>query len=124
MSTTKLWHDDVRPPPEGWEWARTNDAAKAVLSEREVVEISLDHDLGLHGVDIPDPAEDPDGYLDAVCQRGQAEETGLDLVVWMIENEVVPPKVTIHSWNPDGAKAMAARLNHFGYSCRIAAFSP
>ncbi len=119
---TKLWHDDVRPAPEGWLWARTNEDAKTILREQEVVEISLDHDLGLHGVDVPDPAEDVDGFLDAVCRRGQGSETGLDLVVWMIENNKVPKRVRVHSWNPDGARYMAARLNRAGHTVVVSPY--
>lgn len=116
----KLWHDDVRPPPEGWTWARTNAEAKEWLRKGSLVtECSLDHDMGLHDVVIPDPAVDPDGFMDAVCKKGDSAETGYDLVNWMVENEFVPDRVTIHSWNPDGARWMAARLNYFGYDCYI-----
>lgn len=118
----KLWHDDVRPAPEGWLWARTNEDARKILREQEVVEISLDHDLGLHDVDVPDPALDPDGFIDAVAGRGQSSETGLDLVVWMVENNKVPKRVTIHSWNPDGARYMAARLNRAGHTVIVSPF--
>ena len=108
----KLWHDDVRPPPAGWLWARTNDQAKyfLMLAEREgspIVECSLDHDLGYHDVVLP---EDPDELAEVLILRGQSEETGYDLVCWMIEHNLVPKKVTIHSWNPEGARHMAARL--------------
>jgi hypothetical protein len=116
----RLWVDDVRPPPQpGWEWARTNTQAKELLATGEVVECSLDHDMGLHDIEVPDPAIDPDAFLDAVCKAGVAEETGYDLVCWMIENEHVPYRVTIHSWNPGGAANMASRLNYYGYDCYI-----
>lgn len=118
----KLWLDDVRPAPEGWVWARTNEDAKRHLLTGEVEECSLDHDLGYHDLEIPDPKSDPDAYMDVLTARGQTEETGYQLVNWMIENECVPAKVAIHSWNPDGAKAMAARLNHHGYSCVVAPY--
>jgi hypothetical protein len=116
---TKLWHDDIRPAPAGWEWARTNSAAREILSSKQVVEISLDHDLGLHEFTEEQIEENPE----LLFGRGAAEETGYDLVNWMIENDLVPPVITIHSWNPDGARNMAARLNHFGYDCTIAPYS-
>jgi hypothetical protein len=84
-----------------------------LIAERDgtpIVECSLDHDLGYHDVEIP---EDPDELLKVLVLRGEAEETGYDLVCWMLENNLVPKKVTIHSWNPDGAKHMAARLARF-----------
>lgn len=115
----RLWHDDVRPPPAGWVWARTNDAAKEILLSENVTQISLDHDLGYHDITLPD---DPDELAEVLILRGQSEETGYDLVNWMIERKLVPESVTIHSWNPDGARAMAARLNRFGYDCVVEAY--
>jgi hypothetical protein len=113
----KLWHDDVRPPPDSsWRWARTNDDAKAILETGTITECSLDHDLGLHGVEIPD---DPDELMDLIYQVGPAAETGLDLVHWMVEHKHVPKVVRIHSWNPAGAQNMAARLNRFGHDCIV-----
>lgn len=121
----KLWHDDIRrAPDESWTWARTNDEAKRLLEEHApwssshgndpITEISLDHDLGMHD-------EDPDD-LEAVFLKGDAADNGYALVCWMIENKCVPPKVTIHSWNPIGAANMAARFNRFGYDCYISPF--
>lgn len=115
----KLWHDDVRPAPEGWVWARTNTEAKSLLLTGRVTEVSLDHDLGFHDVVIPD---DPDELAEVLILKGQSDQTGYDLVCWMIDNFLVPAKVTIHSWNPLGAQNMAARLNRYGYNCTISPF--
>lgn len=97
----KLWHDDIRrPPDDSWVWVRTNQQAMAVLTVHIVDEISMDHDLGLHEAD-------PD-VQDADMQRGWDEENdGAKLAQWMCDHNHVPPKVTVHSWNPDGAKRMA-----------------
>ena len=109
----KLWHDDVRPAPDGWIWARTNAQACAILENSwPVIEISMDHDLGFHDVEIPD---DPDEFL-AVMQLKGDEEEGTELVQWMIDNDKVPPNIRIHSWNPDGARKMARLFNDAGYS--------
>lgn len=117
----KLWHDDVRPAPEGWMWARTNAQAQAILeSAWPVEEISMDHDLGFHGVEIPD---DPDEFL-AVMQLKGDEEEGTELVEWMIANDRVPPRITIHSWNPDGARRMARLFHGAGHSVTIQPFAP
>lgn len=117
----KLWHDDVRPPPVGWTWAQTNAEAKEWLSiEGLVSECSLDHDLGMDEVELP---TDVDEALDVLAEhQKRASETGLDLVHWMVETGNVPPKVTIHSWNPEGARNMAARLNRYGYDCYVTPF--
>lgn len=75
-----------------------------------ITECSLDHDLGA----LPS---------DGIYAKGTAEETGLKLVEWMIENHLVPPKVTIHSWNGVGARRMAQVLNAAGYPVTLAPFS-
>lgn len=139
----KLWHDDVRPPPgalEGgsdWTWARTNEEAMSALSTGEVTEASLDHDLGYSGPP-PGPCEscgrtgvgddglpcgpcDGDGFIggDVLYIARTAEETGLDLVKWMVRTDNVPIVVTIHSWNPDGARNMAKALWDAGYGTGV-----
>lgn len=108
----KLWHDDIRRPPDGsWTWARTNEEARRLLNEHPVHELSLDHDLGAHDYDPDAP--------DAVLVRGGAAETGYDLVRWMLSEGRVPPVLTVHSWNSAGAKRMAAALREGGHACVI-----
>jgi len=111
----RLWHDDVRPAPEGWVWAKTNEEAQEFLASAIVDEISLDHDLGA----IPTGEMDP---TEVMYLRGTGEETGLHLVEWMIANGKVPPIVRIHSWNPQGAKRMADALADAGYAAIVAPF--
>jgi hypothetical protein len=106
--TLRIWHDDVRPAPEGWVRARTNDEAKALLLAGGVTEISLDHDLGAQ--DAEQFELDSEEWWAAMTTAGRAAETGFDLVEWMCQTGNVPERVTIHSWNPDGAARMAARL--------------
>lgn len=118
----RLWHDDIRPPPaDGWIWARTNDEAKSHLVMGEILEISLDHDLGYeHVKDLP---EDPDELAVVLLEdRNPNAETGLDLVRWMVDTGFIPPRITIHSWNADGAKEMAATLNDHGADVTIDPF--
>lgn len=103
---TKLWYDDVRPAPEGWRWAHNNEEAKQILVAFRVIECSLDHDLGA------DPTE-------GVYAKGDAEETGLQLVDWMIEHNLVPEVVTIHSWNPPAARRMERAFIAAGHRPRV-----
>lgn len=111
----RLWHDDVRRAPEGWLWAQTNDEAKAILNEHEVIEASLDHDLGREGQEeYPEDEE--------LLFGDYGDETGVDLVRWMIENNAVPSLVRIHSWNPAGAARMAALLRDAGYGVCVSPF--
>jgi hypothetical protein len=64
--------------------------------------VCLDHDLA----DADDKADSvPEGI------GGRYFFTGLDLAFWLRDNpQFCPPKVLIHSWNPDGAKNMEAVL--------------
>ena len=107
----RLWHDDVRPPPDDddWVWAKTNDEAKTLLVYGGIEECSLDHDLGA----VPTGETDP---RDVLYLRGDSRAgSGLDLVRWMVEHDQVPNRVTIHSWNPPGALAMARELVSAGH---------
>jgi hypothetical protein len=131
----KLWHDDVRPAPEGWVHARTNDEAKEYFKSGEVETCSLDHDLGYSGT-IPSQCNscDKNGMVeyrfiaddtvieslcpdcngtklvnsDAMYVAGTSDDDGTKLAEWLAENsEYIPQNITIHSWNHDGADRMA-----------------
>lgn len=115
----RLWHDDIRPPPAGWQWARTNKAAEEILVLDQVIEISLDHDLGFDYFSEDEINANPR----LLFARGQGDQTGYDLVHWMIENDRVPETVTIHSWNHDGARRMAALLARCGHASILAPYS-
>lgn len=83
----KIYLDDVRPCPKGWELAETAWYAIDLLKTEDVTHISLDHDLG------PESAG-----------------TGYDVLKW-IEEEVFtagyePPRMTVHSANPVGRRRM------------------
>lgn len=76
----KVYLDDVRETPEGWERVYWPDEAIELLKTGAVTEISLDHDLG-----------------------DDARGTGYDVLLW-IERELVvsgfpPPKMRVHSAN-------------------------
>ena len=82
----RLWLDDVRDPIYfgyiGWTWVKTYEDAVAVLETGDVIEASLDHDLG-------------------------NEKTGYHVVCWMEENNVYPREgAHVHSVNPVGATRM------------------
>jgi hypothetical protein len=112
----KVWHDDIRPAPDGWTWARTNNDAKRLLLEHNVECISLDHDMGLDQLDPESP--------EAHTWRGFSEDNGMRLVEWMVDNQLVPDEVIIHSWNIRGAKRMYMHLNEHGYACEYEAYTP
>lgn len=98
-----VWHDDVRPAPEGWVRAYDNPQALELLRTGKVERISLDHDLGAS----------PDA---GVWARGCSPDgDGKDLVRAMISEGIVPDVVHIHSWNPSGAREMAKLLLDSGH---------
>jgi hypothetical protein len=78
----KLWLDDIRPEPEGWDRAKTASHAIMLLATGEYDEISLDHDLGLE-----DGAGD--GYQVA-CWLEETVHTDSNFFV---------PRVSIHTDN-------------------------
>lgn len=81
----KIWLDDLRPAPWGYESARSVNEAKTLIreAERNGIEIEvldLDHDLG-----------------DFANQGGDA----IKLLDWLVERETFYP-VEIHTANPVG----------------------
>lgn len=91
----RIWLDDVRPAPEGWVWVGTVEEAIGLMSSGEVLEASLDHDLG-------------DG-----------EQEGYALVLYMAENDLWPEEaISVHSSNPPGAERMAGVIERYGHYIR------
>lgn len=117
----KLWHDDIRTPPDdSWIWCRTNTELLNWLEDikdagQEVTALSLDHDMGLDQLD-PDTPE-------ARLLAGRSTEDGTKLVreltgpvytdvwEWLVECN---PSVTIHSWNTYAALRMHSTLRQRG----------
>jgi hypothetical protein len=97
LKSIKLFLDDVRNPsdvehcldPGEWVIVRTVKAAQDVLFTRQVLAISLDHDLGLD------------------------QPTGYDLCKWMSQNFAWPDQVYFHSMNPVGKQNMMAELHSY-----------
>ncbi|MFY2563482.1 cyclic-phosphate processing receiver domain-containing protein [Corallococcus terminator] len=93
----KVYLDDERPTPEGWVAVRWPEEAIALLEGGQVVELSLDHDLG----------DDEHG-------------TGYDVLLWLEEavatRGFVPPRVRVHSANSSARHKMelaTARIERF-----------
>lgn len=83
----KLYVDDERSCPSGWDLARSYAEAIEKLSSIEYIDLSLDHDI-------------------ASYENGR-EKTGYDIALWlanrkMTTGEYVPPNITCHSANPVG----------------------
>ena len=83
----KLFMDDAVAAPPDWEVTRTVPDTILFLQESgdEVEHLSLDHDMG-------------------------TQQTGMEVVDWMISNNYCPPLVYIHSANIIRAPEMVKRL--------------
>lgn len=118
----KLWLDDERPAPIGWEWAKTYEGAVKILAGGQVQICSLDHDLGEeHYTSL----QDPHGYEEKVLQ--QVCPTGYHVALYMVEHGISPLTLNVHSMNPVGAVAMQqllqrARPDDFSPVTRLAPY--
>lgn len=102
----KLWVDDLRTPPDsrpsphnpgetisdGWWWAKNSKAAIDTMRYHwwygDLEEVSLDHDLG-------------------------GDDTTRPIVLWMIEKNVWPPKIHVHSANPVGVEWLNGMIERY-----------
>lgn len=93
----KLYVDDCRPCPDGWDLARNFHEAIVMLSATEYDVVSLDHDLASF--------------------YGNKEMTGRDILNWLIarklEGDHVPADVRVHSANPVGCATMEQDIERY-----------
>ena len=92
----KLWLDDLRPVPYGYEGARSVNEAKQLILEAEhngieIEALDLDHDLGDYAYDGGD---------------------GIKLLDWLAENELFYP-VRLHTMNPVGRENMMRLVERY-----------
>lgn len=103
----KLFVDDLRPAPEGWELARTISKAIRILDTLQVSEVSLDHDIA-SSLSIREP---------------ETFEPVARFIV-RIYGGFIPgihkPKVTLHTGSPSGAQKLKAILADAGIDSIIA----
>lgn len=88
----KIYLDDTRPAPEGWELVLWPKEAIEHLKTGAVTHLSLDHDLG-----------------------NDARGTGYDVILWLeeavVRQDFRPPAIMrVHSANPVAKKRMEAGL--------------
>jgi hypothetical protein len=95
----KLYLDDERKPPFGWDLVKTANECIAVLGRGKVEELALDHDLA-------EEHYEPSSGL-------YREKTGYDVCLWMVENEVWPKHIILHSLNPVGRLNMKQLLTRY-----------
>jgi len=104
----RLYLDDVRRCPVGWTPARSVAEAIEVMERYDVIEASLDHDLGACDACLK---TEPQATANLHCRH---VPDGKAFVRWMIENDRWPrTKPTVHSMNPYGAKAMREDIDRY-----------
>lgn len=96
MINMKIWLDDIRPAPDGYEWVLSVNAAKSLITKcminKWTIEvIDMDHDLGDYA------PSGGDGYK---------------LLIWLIENDFYPP-IALHTQNVVGRMNMQALINRY-----------
>lgn len=98
----KLFIDDVRPCPDGWESARTNTRAIRILATMPVDEISIDHDIQCQMASISGQP----GFSHT------SNETYMPVVYYILAmaRELRPKRVFIHTANIYCGKIMMEML--------------
>lgn len=108
----KIYLDDIRNPPSGWDLVKTADACIAKLETGNVEELSLDHDLAEEHYDEKNwEYIDMHGYTGTMDRANYREKTGYSVVQWMIQNNVWPKLVVVHSMNPVGRASMVQAVD-------------
>jgi hypothetical protein len=89
---TRLYLDDSRPAPTGWELARTIDEAVTILRRGEVTDLSVDYDLG-----------------------NPATGTGVTLLEWVeaavAEGKIPLPDLQAHSGSALGRRRLELQID-------------
>lgn len=118
----KLWVDDVRPAPEGYEWCKSvNEAKKAILDTDEMNEISRMYDMNFSIT-----------LIDIDHDAGEFVHEGGDyikLLDWLEETGRNYP-IRIHSMKPVGVENMRRIIKKNGWTevscstCKFKNYAP
>ncbi|MBD0379374.1 cyclic-phosphate processing receiver domain-containing protein [Paenibacillus sedimenti] len=82
-----IYLDDLRPCPQGFALAKNAEECIMMLDTCEVDILSLDHDLGWG-----------------------TQQTGMDVVLWMIQKRIFPRSIYIHTSSPSACTNMYQML--------------
>jgi hypothetical protein len=118
--TVRIYLDDVRKAPDGWQRVKTADACIAALKCGGVDELSLDHDLA--DEHYPEASAGMYGGNGAPQYDSYREKTGFAVVEWMIENDVWPSLIILHTMNPVGRDNMRRAIERHapkGVTCEV-----
>jgi hypothetical protein len=109
----KLWVDDMRSAPEGWDLAVSSAQALKMLQEKTYDVVSLDHDLGWLTL------EEMRAKIDAIEAKGGTPgeydtiDTTRPIVLHWCETNTWPDEVTIHSSNPVGRQWLQGMIDEY-----------
>jgi hypothetical protein len=96
----KLYLDDLRPCPIGWDCVRSFDAFVAYIQEHGVPSvISFDHDLSFDHY----PFNETNPTLN-IPYDTYKEKTGFHCAKWLTEQNLPVNEIRVHSANPVGAE--------------------
>mgnify|MGYP001563936358 CR=1 FL=1 len=117
MNKINLFLDDVRQPnnvgwnDDNWVVVRTAKEAFEILKQGNVVDLSLDHDLGMEIVEHPTSMTMRGKYIEGYNNYAP---TGYDLCKWMTQENVWPSgHIYIHSSNVPGRIAMKQLIDRY-----------
>jgi hypothetical protein len=118
MPSNRLFLDDIRPCPAGWDVVRSYEEFVAYIEKNGVPEIiSFDHDLGYispNGVDCYEIDEHGNTVTGTPDPTMALKKSGLDCARWLIENHGDKIKACIvHSANPVGAENIRNAFKDF-----------
>ncbi|TXK85398.1 cyclic-phosphate processing receiver domain-containing protein [Paenibacillus sp. N3.4] len=82
-----VYLDDLRPCPRGFTLAKNVTECIMLLQEFEIDTLSLDHDLGWN-----------------------SKQTGMDVVIWLVQQQKFPKAIYIHTSSPSACTAMYEML--------------
>lgn len=102
--------------------ARSYAEAVEALSGKRFEEMWLDHDL--EDFEIADLDAEHAPHLVVPGERTGKTGTHVVEAICALPSSKAPRLVVIHSWNPEGARRMAAILSGFGIAFSIQPFSP
>jgi hypothetical protein len=111
----KLWIDDVRPAPEGYEWCKSVNEAKNTIVDANAKfadqcrkGLEPDHSLHIELIDLDhdagDYANDGGDYIKL-----------LDWLEWLYDGQGTYTEFRIHSMNPVGCANMRAIIERNGW---------
>lgn len=104
----KIYLDDLRTAPITWHLVKTADECIEKLQTGQVEELSLDHDLS------------EEHYLEhfgyQLPSNTKPAKTGLSVVDWMVENNIWPSLIILHTMNPIGRENMKRTIERYAPS--------